>query len=280
MQVRDDIHTSHSTDLKERFEREESSLHKDGKLFFKLFQESTFEGSGAAALKMRNIAYQQTEQGQKRLLFHCLRFLARSSNSEKLSWPNSPLLVMLQIVDLNVLIGAEETPLQVTPLHSLATLLDPSDPTTHVNQLILAKQLIEHNADVKAVTTPKLRTPLHVACFYRNVTNLDFIELLLKEGADPNAQDHRGLTPLILTAPYAPGAAKFLLNWPTTDIDITTPSGASFLAGIRCDVENLSVRVARPDNPKKVQHQFQLQQWTEIKEMLVQRNAHDTGIEI
>ena len=46
-----------------------------------------------------------------------------------------------------------------------------------------------------------------------NVTNLDFVELLLETGADPNAQDHLGLTPLMCTIEVAPGAAKFLLNW-------------------------------------------------------------------
>jgi ankyrin repeat protein len=30
-----------------------------------------------------------------------------------------------------------------------------------------------------------------------NVTNLDFVELLLEEGADPNGQDQLGLTPLL-----------------------------------------------------------------------------------
>jgi hypothetical protein len=48
------------------------------------------------------------------------------------------------------------------------------------------------------------------------VTNLDFVELLLKKGADPNSQDHLGGTPLTFTKKFAPGAAKFLLNWPTT----------------------------------------------------------------
>ncbi len=45
------------------------------------------------------------------------------------------------------------------------------------------------------------------------MTNLDFVELLLKEGADPNAQDHTQKTPLMSTATLAPGAAKFLLAY-------------------------------------------------------------------
>jgi hypothetical protein len=53
-----------------------------------------------------------------------------------LSWPNSPLLVLLQFVDPNVLIGDEET--RVTLLHTLADLADPFDYSTHENQVILA----------------------------------------------------------------------------------------------------------------------------------------------
>jgi hypothetical protein len=66
-------------------------------------------------------------------LFHGLEVLARSSNSEMLSWPNnSTLLVLLQFVDPNVLSGTEgalleEGATRVTPLHHLAELADPFD---------------------------------------------------------------------------------------------------------------------------------------------------------
>jgi hypothetical protein len=80
------------------------------------------------------------------------------------------------------------------------------------------------------------------------------------------------------TIPYAPGAAKFLLNWPTTDVNITTRSGVSFLAKLRQMITVGSDEVTRPDNPVRVQHQFQLQQWHKIEEMLVERGAVDTGI--
>jgi hypothetical protein len=158
-----------------------------------------------------------------------------------LSWPNSPLLVLLQFINPDVLYGDEDAPLQegemrVPPLYFLAELADPSDYSTHVNQLILAKQLIEHGANVNAISIPEGETPLHSACSWWNVTNLDFIELLLKEGADPNAQDHLGVTPLMCTTPDAPGAAKFLLKWPTTDVNITTRNGASFLILVRTNV--------------------------------------------
>jgi ankyrin repeat protein len=133
-----------------------------------------------------------------------------------------------------MLTGADDVPLQerevrATPLHHLANLADPCDYSTHENQLILAKQLIEHRANANPVSIPQGSAPLHTAYFGGNVTDLDIVELLLKGGADPNAQDRMGRTPLMWTASSAPGAAKFLLKWPTTDVNITLPSGVFFL---------------------------------------------------
>jgi ankyrin repeat protein len=128
---------------------------------------------------------------------------------------------LLQFVDPNVLSGDEDAPPQegvarATPLHRLVDLADPFDSSTQVRQLILAKQLIEHGANVNAVTSFGT-SPLHKACRGDNVTNLDFVELLLEENADPNSQDHLGMTPLMNTTKFAPGAAKFLLSWPTSN---------------------------------------------------------------
>jgi hypothetical protein len=200
--------------------------------FFKLFEESTFEGSQAAAQSMTKFSKRQTKLDKKRMLYHSVSFLVRSSNSVLLSWPNSrPLLVLLQFVDPSVLFGDGRT--RFALLHHLTDLADPCDYSTHEKQLILAKQLIEHGANVNAVESADGKTPLHRACFWGNVTNLDLVEYILEEGADPNAQDNLGATPLMYTTPYAPGAAKFLLNWPTTDANITTRSGPSFLACVR-----------------------------------------------
>jgi hypothetical protein len=280
MQLRNSVHESQKIACKEYFERNERNLREDMKQFFKLFQESTFEGSQAAARKMKKIAKRQNKACQEFLLFHSLEVLARSSKSEMLSWPSSPLLVMLQLVDPDVLSGTEDAPLEegatrLTPLHKLTFLADPFEYSTHVNQLILAKQLIERGANVNALTIPQGQTLLHFACSSNNVTNLDFVELLLEAGADPNAQEAMGKTPLMYTIPYAPGAAKFLLYWPTTDANITSGSGASFLVWVRDAIERIS---ELPDNPEQVQDQFLLQQWREIEEMLVERGAVDTGI--
>jgi hypothetical protein len=284
MQVRNPNHTSRSTKLKEHFERLEHSLDEDDKRFFKLFEESTFEGSRAAARKMKKIAKRQHKKHQKFLLFYSLSYLVRSSDSKMLSWPNSPFLVLLQFVNPNVLSGDEDGRLRkegekkVTLLHMLSELADPSEDSTHESQLILAKQLIEHGANVNAVLIPDNKTPLHNACCGGNVTNLDFVQLLLKEGADPNVQDHLGMTPLMYTTPFAPGAAKFLLNWPAMDVNVTTRSGESFLTIVRLTLAAYSEQSAPPDIPDQVQDQFLLQQWCAIQEMLVERGAHDTGI--
>jgi hypothetical protein len=276
MQVWSAMHTQRSISLKEQSERIERSLAKDMKRFFKLFEKSTFEGSQAAARKMRKIAERQIKPNQKVLLFYSFCFLVWS-DSEMLSWPNSPLLVFLQIFDPNVLSEGDGAP-RITPLHTLAQLADLSDYSTHENQLILAKQLIEHGAKVNAVSSPQDETPLHFACYGYVVTNLDFVELLLEEGADPNMQNHLGKTALMCTTPDAPGAAKFLLKWPTTDVHITTRSGVSFLNRVRLAITYFANNVALLDNPDQVQHQFLLRQWREIEEMLVKRGAHDTGI--
>jgi hypothetical protein len=261
--------------LKETLAREEQSFEGGVMRFFKLFQESTFGGSRAAAQKMKEFAKRQIKHNQRFLLFHSLHFLIRF-NSEMLSWPNSPLLVMLQFVDPNEMFGEEE--MTFTLLYHLAELADAFDYSIHENQLILANQLIEHGANVSAVSIPTDITPLHRACFSAVVTNLDFVELLLKKDADPNAQDHLGLTPLMYTTPYAPGAAKFLLNWPTTDANITFRCGTSFLVSVRSLITTFSDEVACLDNPNRIEHQLLLQQWREIEDMLVERGAHGTRI--
>jgi hypothetical protein len=288
MQMRNDIHTERSKVSQEDFERNSNSLD-EGLLegtnrFFKLFEKSTFEGSQAAARKMKNIVKRMSKLGHKMLLFHSL-YLLIHSDSEKLSWPNSPLLVLLEFVDTNVLNGDEDAPLQegdsrASALHVLANMADPSDYSTHENQLILAKQLIKHGANVNAVSSPNGETPLHNACHGANVTNLDFVEILLKQGADQNTQNYMGLTPMMVAVPLAPGAAKFLLNWPTstTDVNITTRSGATILSLVRVDVKYFANEDALSTNSDQWQVNFLLQQLREIEEMLVAKGAHDSGV--
>jgi hypothetical protein len=264
--------------IKEQFENNVNSvINTQGsmKQFFKLFQESTLEGSKAAALEMKKIVKFQNKDKQKLLLFHGLELLIRCSNSEMLSWPNSPLLVLLQFVDPSVL--SIDEPLQeghtnTTPLHHLAGLLDPRDYLTHVNQLILAEQLIKHGANVNAVSMPHGETPLHWACCADFVTNLDLVELLLVNGANPNALSHRGKTPLLISATGASGAAKFLLKWPTTNVNLIDESGESFIHTVRWIITYLTnqAQTTLLDDLD----QLLLQQWRDIEKMLLERGAH------
>jgi hypothetical protein len=278
MQVRDDDHTSGSIKLKEGFETLDGLFEEVDKKFFKLFLESTEEESRAAAQNMKKLAKRQSQTMQKAYLFHSLHYLTRC-DSKKLSWPSSPLLLLLQFVDPNVLAGNADAAFEVgetrdTLLHFLSCYADPFDYSTHENQLILAKQLIERGADVSAKASPRGETPLHSACHARNVTNLDFVQLLLEKGADPNAQDHSGRTPLMYTIPDAPGAAKYLLNWPTTNTNITNRSGESFLDRVRLTITAYSHQSVM--NPSGVQvnygYQFKVQQWRDIEMMIVERN--------
>jgi hypothetical protein len=80
------------------------------------------------------------------------------------------------------------------------------------------------------------------------------------------------------TTPDVPAAAKFLLNWPTTDVNLTNRSGWSFLALVRSTITDVSVEVARPDSLDRLVDQFLFRQWREIEEMLMERRAAgDTG---
>jgi hypothetical protein len=54
----------------------------------------------------------------------------------------------------------------------------------------------------------------------------------------------------------------------------------SFLVAVRWAVKKFSDQVALPDNPDQIQHQFLLQQWRDIEEMMVDRGARDAGITV
>jgi hypothetical protein len=130
---------------------------------------------------MTTIADRQTEHNQKALSYYSLCLLMHTK-SEKLLWPNSPLLVLLPSVDPNMVIGEEHDENRCTLLHQLVVLADPtrSDSSIYENQLTMGRQLIGHGANVNALAFPKGETPLHTACHSSVTTNLHFIQLLLK----------------------------------------------------------------------------------------------------
>ena len=78
------------------------------KRYFRLFHESTLGGSRTTAREMTQIAAGQTKNNPKFLLFHNL-FLLLHCDTEMLRRPCSPLLLMLQFVDPNVLDQPSQT---------------------------------------------------------------------------------------------------------------------------------------------------------------------------
>jgi ankyrin repeat protein len=107
---------------------------------------------------------------------------------------------------------------------------------------------------------------------------LDFIQLLLDHGANPNAKDSEGETPLHWTMGNAPGATKFLLTYSgKTDPDILTKDGQSFLAMVRSSIAECTYKARLPHNPHSEKQLFQVKQWEEVEELLVERGALDSG---
>jgi hypothetical protein len=194
---------------------------------------------------------------------------------------------MLLFVDANVRLATaeedsrEELATGPTPLHHLSCQADHKDHAFHKNQVILGQQLLRHGANVNLdMPPPDGRTPLHLACHSGVVTNLDFIQLLLEKGANPNVQDNNRKTPVMSAVPGAPGAAKFLLEWstpPTTDIDIhiTNRLGVTMWDTVHFAIGDFALQDELPDNPdQRVKDAFLKQQWREIEQMLVERGAH------
>jgi hypothetical protein len=280
VQVQIDDHTARYARLEDLFEISERRFDEDedGKRFFKLFTASTHDESKAAAREMKEIAARQTKSSQKKMLFHSLSILMRT-DSKKLLWPNSPLRIILHFVDANV--RREDSPEELargpTPLHHLTYEANPNDHTFHRNQVILGQQLFRHGANANLDAYKARLTPLHQACHSVSVTNLDFIQLLLEKGANPNAQDVDGMTPVMSAVPTAPGAANFLLEWstpPTTDIHNTERTGVTLLGWIHSTIEIFSNRAASHDDPnERVKDNFVLQQWREIETMLVEMGS-------
>jgi hypothetical protein len=241
--------------------------------FFDLFFETQGDTDHADTVrKMKKILLKESRLNRQAILFRSLSILSRLP-SEMLTLPTSPLKVALQSVDASVM-----SVTGVTPLHCLAQLSDPSKEDTLENQCILAKQLIEAGANVnaRAQRGSYKSTPLHHACSGENCTNLDFIQLLLDHGANPNAKDTQGETPLHATLMYAPGAAKFLLTYSNkTDPDIIVNDGRSFLAIVRDSIAEGTNEARLPNNPGKERLLFVLKQWEEVETLLIERGALD-----
>jgi hypothetical protein len=71
------------------------------------------------------------------------------------------------------------------------------------------------------------------------------------------------------TIPDAPGAAKYLLNWPTTDANIIDQSGECFLDRVRLTItansDQISTYYMDSDAQVNYGYLFKLQQWRDTK---------------
>jgi hypothetical protein len=256
-------------------ERALSESHPTARRFFRLFLKSKGDTDHTVTIReMKKVLLKVSPYNRQTILFNSLSVLLVQPTSEMLELPTSPLKVVLQSVDANAMMQ------DVTPLHWVAEMSNQNKESTLENQCILAKQLIEAGANVNARVHRCLgeRTPLHSACYGRNCTNLNFIQLLLDNGANPNAKDSDGATPLYHSLPDAPGAAKFMLTYSDeTDPDILANDGRSFLAMVRSGIVEGTSKARRPNNPDSKILLFQVKQWQEVEKLLVKRGALDNG---
>jgi hypothetical protein len=273
MQVKELEATSSAINANEALERMRRAVSEDADFaqFCKLFQESKPGGRRATALKMKQIALRQDQDTRETWVLPILMEVAHV-DVDRLMWPSSPLLVLLAcLVDHN-----PTAPLggihQQFWFSWLASLTHPDGHHIYyTRQILLAKQLVSFGVDVNAGDW----TPLYFACSTR-VINLEYIEFLLQSGADPNAIDPSGMTPFMYTLDWAPGAAKVLIEWSATDVNIVSPSGHSMLAHARMRKEFFSGMTdsPTPERPRRAaEDQFLLQQWLEVEEMLMDRGA-------
>eukprot|EP00588_Corethron_pennatum_P023475 CAMPEP_0194340174 /NCGR_PEP_ID=MMETSP0171-20130528/85453_1 /TAXON_ID=218684 /ORGANISM="Corethron pennatum, Strain L29A3" /LENGTH=256 /DNA_ID=CAMNT_0039105019 /DNA_START=133 /DNA_END=903 /DNA_ORIENTATION=+ len=162
-------------------------------------------------------------------------------------------------------------------LHKLAEGGNPLKERSLKNQVIIGRQLILAGCNVNARCGKNLKkmTVLHKACHSSTHTNLEFIKLLLDSGADPNARNSFGETPIMYTLDFSAGAAKFLLQYSNrTDPNIFTSVGSSFLACLR---KSIKARKARTNPSDKQRDRYLVQQLVDLEAMLVERGAIDNG---
>jgi hypothetical protein len=169
------------------------SRDEDFTQFIKLFQESEPGGRRAAAREMKQITLRQGEQHMSTWIFFSIFKLVRG-NVERLQWSSNPLLVLFECMDPTT---SSEDNIHAVSLTWLTELLYLDRHRTNVSQLFLARQLVRHGGTM----------PLHTACGSDVVTNLELVHLLLQGGADPNARNLVGVTPLMCAIKWAHGAA-------------------------------------------------------------------------
>jgi hypothetical protein len=282
-QIGQPAHLSRAEEAKEQAKLAISGCTPRVRRFFDLFFETQGDTDHTDTVrKMKRILLKESRYNRQDVLFRSL-FILSELPSKMLKLSTSPLKVALQVVDASIIScpGPNmDDGRGATPLYWLAQLSDPSKEDTLENQCILAKQLIEAGANVNAPAQRGLlkATPLHGACSSGTCTNLNYIQLLLDHGANPNAIDSDGHTSLHYTGSGAPGAAKFLLTYSDkTDPDILTNNGRSLIAMVRTGIAASASKARLPNNSHPGIIFFQVKQWEEVETLLIERGALDSG---
>lgn len=251
----------------------------EGRRLWDLFNSTDMSGEAAAA-EMKKILQRLSKPNKRRVMFMSVAILLKSPMKD-LKKANSLLTVILRsgYVDPNVFSRGDEG---TTALHLIAeACADPKDPLTLENQLVLAQQLLDAGADVNARASKKdfnMIAPLHRACSSNSVTNVDLVKLFLDHGADPNAKDSFGQTPLMCTMSYAVGAAMFLLEYDgpiKVDVNAKDKKGSTILNYVRYYQREVSIQCDSPSlSPEeKPVKEFHLRQLKELEELLLAKGA-------
>lgn len=253
---------------------------RDIRKMFKLFYDSKDRSNHENTIKqMRRLFLRQPKNKKVEILFTTVHILLRNTPTEMLHLPTCPLKIYFPILDANVLSSSDGS--GSTALHWLAESSDPSDEMINKNQVVLGKLLIKAGANVNARAARFMGriTPLHRACQSGVPTNLDFIKLLLKKGADPNAKSLKDETPLHHTMHASPAAAKFLLEHASDriDTDIVTKRGFTFLHQVRRGIEDIQYKAAHPAQTDAAGLMHLVGQLQELESILVARGAVDIG---
>jgi len=223
------------------FPKECQTLHR---LFMETQEEEPEPRLNARVKLMKKTAKQlqikakhddKTKHYVEEFVFRMVKIMVRLE-TWRIEKPTSPLLILF---DLGL-----AHPSGTSQYHFLITLSQQSSPSKRLynrNQVVLAKQFITHGADVNRKRGVHMDTPLDSSCYCFQPTNLEFIKLLLENGADRNHQCAGG-TALMMSIPNAPSAAKLLItyedkNCPPIDVNVTANWGCNALNYVQFYIE-------------------------------------------
>jgi hypothetical protein len=160
---------------------------------------------------MKKIA-SEMPANDKLVFLHVMCCLLLHAKPWQVDLPTSPVKILLQV-------GVDVNAIPEDGVYNCLTLLAAQNSERESfkkNQVTIARQLIEGGAQVNLPSLEEgagLIAPLYFACASCSYTNLDFIQLLIENGANPNQQTVDGMIPLMSSIEMAVGAAIFILKF-------------------------------------------------------------------